>query len=434
MSIHIIGIAGLALVFVIGSLRPVNLGALALAMTFIVGIGFGGESLTELYRGFPVDLLVLLVAVTYLFAIAARNGTIEWVVGGAARLLGGRRALVPWVVFVVAALPTTAGALGSAGVALLAPIALRLAERYDIDRRMIALMVLHGAACGNFSPLNVLGVIVHQTVARAGVEVPVASLFLGNVAYNIALGVIIYLIFGGHRLVRGVAARAIATAAPTSAMESPSSPSPSPSPSPSSSSSSAIPRVVTLAALASVAIASLAFSLSIGMPALIAAVALHLLFPASSRGAERDIAWGVVLLVCGIVTYVAVLQRVGTVDAVGHAIAGMGVPLLGALLLCAVGALTSAFASSAGILGAMMMLAVPFIAQGGVNATGFVLALAVSATVVDSCPFSTAGALVVANTQADERERVYRALLIWGAAMVLTAPLATCLFFVAFAG
>ena len=140
------------------------------------------------------------------------------------------------------------------------------------------------------------------------------------------------------------------------------------------------------------------------------------------------------LLVCGIVTYVAVLQRVGTVDAIGHAIAGLGAPSLGALLLCAVGALTSAFASSAGILGAMMMLAVPFIAQGGVNATGFVLALAVSATVVDSRPFSTAGALVVANTQADERERVYRALLIWGAAMVLTAPLATCLFFVAFAG
>jgi di/tricarboxylate transporter len=420
MSIHVIGIAGLALVFVIGSLRPVNLGALALAMTFIVGIGFGGESLTDLYRGFPVDLLVLLVAVTYLFAIAARNGSIEWVVGGAARLLGGRRALVPWVVFVVAALPTTAGALGSAGVALFAPIALRLAERYDIDRRMIALMVLHGAACGNFSPLNVLGVIVHQTVARAGVEVPVASLFLGNVAYNLALGAIIYLVFGGHRLARGAATLSVAPEPPGATIEA--------------RPSAAAPRVVTLAALASVAIASLVFGLGIGALALIAAVALHLLFPATSRGAERDIAWGVVLLVCGIVTYVAVLQRVGTVDAIGHAIAGLGVPLLGALLLCAVGAVTSAFASSAGILGAMMLLAVPFIAQGGVDATGFVIALAVSATVVDSCPFSTAGALVVANTQPDERDRVYRALLVWGAAMVLTAPLATCLFFVAFAG
>lgn len=424
MSIHVIGIAGLALIFVIGSLRPVNLGALALAMTFVVGIGFGGQSLTDLYRGFPVDLLVLLVAVTYLFAIAARNGSIEWVVGGAARLLGGRRALVPWVVFVVAALPTTAGALGSAGVALFAPIALRLAERYDIDRRMIALMVLHGAACGNFSPLNVLGVIVHQTVARAGVEVPVASLFAGNVAYNIALGVIIYLIFGGHRLARGAATRPIAVEATDVTIGAPTPP----------QSSAATARVVTLAALVSVAIASLAFGLSIGVLALVAAVALHLLFPASSRGAERDIAWGVVLLVCGIVTYVAVLQRVGTVDAVGHAIAGLGAPLLGALLLCAVGALTSAFASSAGILGAMMMLAVPFIAQGGVEATGFVIALAVSATVVDSCPFSTAGALVVANTQPEERDRVYRALLMWGAAMVLTAPIATCLFFVAFSG
>jgi Na+/H+ antiporter NhaD/arsenite permease-like protein len=248
-----------------------------------------------------------------------------------------------------------------------------------------------------------------------------ASLFFGNVAYNIALGVIIYLLFGGHRLTRGAPVRPAANETAAAAPETVTPP-------------SAIPRLVTLAALVCVATASLAFGLAIGMLALIAAVALHLLFPGSSRGAERDIAWGVVLLVCGIVTYVAVLQRVGTVDAIGHAIAGLGVPLLGALLLCAVGALTSAFASSAGILGAMMMLAVPFIAQGGVNATGFVLALAVSATVVDSCPFSTAGALVVANTQPDERDRVYRALLVWGAAMVLTAPLATCFVFVAFAG
>ena len=48
------------------------------------------------------------------------------VVEGAARLVKNRRALIPWVVFVVAALPAMAGALGSAGVALLAPLALRL--------------------------------------------------------------------------------------------------------------------------------------------------------------------------------------------------------------------------------------------------------------------------------------------------------------------
>ena len=75
-------------------------------------------------------------------------------------------------------------------------------------------------------------------------------------------------------------------------------------------------------------------------------------------------AWPVVLLVCGIVTYVAALQRYGTVDAIGHGILGLGSPLVVALLLCAVGAVTSAFASSAGILGALMPLAAPLMLQG----------------------------------------------------------------------
>jgi di/tricarboxylate transporter len=164
--------------------------------------------------------------------------------------------------------------------------------------------------------------------------------------------------------------------------------------------------------------------------ALGAAVIIQLAFPASTEGADRSIAWGVVLLVCGVVTYVSALQRYGTIQAVGDGLAGIGSVSLTALLICAVGAVTSAFASSAGILGAMMPLALPFMARGDVDTTGFVVALAISATVVDSAPFSTVGALVVANADDDERARVYRGLLWWGAAMVVTAPIVTWLLFV----
>ena len=129
-------------------------------------------------------------------------------------------------------------------------------------------------------------------------------------------------------------------------------------------------------------------------------------------------------------TYVAALQRYGTVTAVGDAVAGLGNPLVTALLICAVGAVTSAFASSAGILGAMIPLAVPFMAQGDIGTTGMVVALAISATVVDATPFSTVGALVVANAEDEERQRIYRGLLLWGAAMVVTAPLLTWLIFI----
>lgn len=411
---HALPIVGLVLIFVVGTLRSINLGILSLAATFIVGTLLTRESLADMYRGFPVDLLILLVGVTYLFGVAASNGTIERVVAAAAGRVRERRALIPWVVFVLAAVPTMAGALGSAAAAMLAPIALRLAERCSLDRRMIGLMVLHGSACGNFSPLNALGAIVLQGAARSGFEVSAAAVFLANVAYNVVLGAAIFVCFGGMKLGQ--------RAGPQPPMEVEDSPQPAPS--------SGAAHVSTIVALLLVAVLALGYGWSIGFVALLAAAALHVLFPQSSHGAERKIPWDVVLLVCGIVTYVSALQRAGTVDAIGSGIVALDAPLLSALLICVVGAVTSAFASSAGILGAMIVLAAPFLAQGTVSVTGLVIALAISATVVDSSPFSTAGALVVANTTVAERTHVYRGLLAWAAVMVLTAPLATWLLFV----
>ncbi len=407
-------IVGLVAIFVLGTLRSINLGILSLAATFIVGTFLTRESLADMYRGFPVDLLVLLVGVTYLFGVAASNGTIERMVAAAAARVRDRRALIPWIVFALAAAPTMAGALGSAAAAMLAPIALRLAERCSLDRRMIGLMVLHGSACGNFSPLNALGAIVLQGAARSGLEVSAAAVFFANVGYNVVLGAAVFVWFGGLQLgKRDGSQQQIAAEVPQTA-----------------ASSASTAHAFTVAALVTVAVLALVYGWSIGFVALLAAAGLHVFFPQSSRGAERRIPWDVVLLVCGIVTYVSALQRAGTVDAIGAGIVALDAPLLSALLICVVAAVTSAFASSAGILGVMILLAAPFMAQGAVDVTGLVIALAISATVVDSSPFSTAGALVVANAAEAERAVVYRGLLAWAALMVITAPLATWLLFV----
>jgi di/tricarboxylate transporter len=409
---HLFAIGGLIAVFAIGTWRSINLGALALVLAFFVGALLMKQGVAQVLSGFPVDLLVLLAGVTYLFGVASLNGTIERVTGAAARRLEGRRRALPWMVFAIAAVPTMAGALGSAGVAIIAPIALGLAQRCALDRRMMALMVLHGAACGNFSPLNALGGIVIQGAARMDLPISVPSLFFANVGYNLLLAMAIYWYFGGARpathpeVTEGASSRP----EPVTAMRA--------------------EHWCTLAVILAVAVIALIFSLNIGFLALTAGAALHLAFPKTSAGAERRIAWDVILLVCGIVTYVGVLQRHGTVDLLGSGIAALNAPLLAALAICAVAALTSAFASSAGILGAMTALALPFVALGEVDATGFLIALAISTTVVDASPFSTAGALVVANVGEEERSRVYRALLKWAGLMVLTAPLLSWALFV----
>src|SRR6058998_906462 len=202
MSVHLIAIFALLVIFALGTLRPVNLGALALVATFAVGEIVAGEDAKTILSGFPPDLFVLLFGVTYLFGIASVNGTIEWLVNSLARLVGDRTALIPWVMFFVAAIPTTAGALGPAAVAMLAPIALPLAKKYDINLRLMGLMVMHGACAGNFSPVNALAVIVNGTVQRNGLPTYPLALFAANFAYNIVLGAAIYLAFGGLELRR----------------------------------------------------------------------------------------------------------------------------------------------------------------------------------------------------------------------------------------
>ena len=46
---------------------------------------------------------------------------------------------------------------------------------------------------------------------------------------------------------------------------------------------------------------------------------------------------------------------------------------------------------------------------------------------VDSSPFSTNGALVVANAGPDDQDRVYRRLMKWGMSLVVVAPVLSVL-------
>ncbi|MFE4643103.1 SLC13 family permease, partial [Streptomyces sp. NPDC056730] len=183
----------------------------------------------------------------------------------------------------------------------------------------------------------------------------------------------------------------------------------------------------TLAALVALVVAVLGFDLDAGLSAITLAVLLSAVWPDTSRKAVGEIAWPTVLLICGVLTYVGVMEEMGTIDYAGHAVGDIGIPLLAALLLCYIGAIISAFASSVGIMGALIPLAVPFLAQGEIGAIGMITALAISATVVDVSPFSTNGALVLAAAPDVDRERFFRQLMVYGGIVVAVVPAAVWL-------
>ncbi|MEJ8281288.1 SLC13 family permease [Pseudonocardia spirodelae] len=430
MGPEIIAIAVLVVMFVIATTMPVNLGALALVAAAGVGIGVLGLSLDDVLGGFPGDLFLLLVGLTYLFALATANGTVDLIVHWAMRSVRGKLALAPFVFFAISCGLSAVGALFA--VAIVAPLAMPFARRYGINLLLMGMMVVHGALGGAFSPITVYGAFVNTTMARVGLPSDPLALFLTPLLVNVVIAVGIFLLLGGRSLVgRSVeppaaadgtpadatadgtpvarAGTATATAATTTTATAPG--------------RVGLEQGVTLAGILVMAVGAAAFGWDVGVVGLAVAVLLRLLAPGRPDVVGR-ISWSTVLLICGVVTYVGVLLDAGAVDLVSSGITGIGAPLLAALLLCYVGGVLSAFASSVAILGVAIPLALPFLQQGEVSAVGMVAALAVAATVVDVSPFSTNGALILANAPDDvDRDRFYRQMLAYAGVVVAVGPL-----------
>ncbi|SFS72629.1 SLC13 family permease [Saccharopolyspora flava] len=418
MPPEVISILVLVAAFAIATTLSVNMGVLCFAAAFLVATVFGGLSEDDIFDGFPGDLFVVLVGVTFLFAIARANGTTDWVVQRAVRMVGGRIALIPWVMFGIGAVLTAIGAVSPAAVAIVAPIALNLAARYKINPLLMGAMVVHGTQAGGFSPISIYGGIVNEVVANSGLPGSPVALFLGSFAANAVIAGVVFVVFGGLRLRRATEARQLIATG-------------------SGGTGGAIAaddrdedlrlnrdRVLTLAGLAVLVITTLGFGLDVGLMAMSIAVVLSVVSPKMGKAAPAEVAWPTVLLICGVLTYVGVLEKMGTIDYVGHSVAGIGVPLLAALLLCYIGAIVSAFASSVGIMGALIPLAVPFLQSGSVGPIGMITAFAVAATVVDVSPFSTNGAIVLANAKDVDKDSFFRQLLVYGGVIVVAAPLA----------
>lgn len=405
MRPEIVSIVVLLALFVAGTVLPVNLGALGFVAAFFVGTAILHMPPDDIIAGFPSDLFLLLVGITYLFGIAQTNGTIDLLVNWTIRLVRGRAAALPWVFFATSALLMAIGALFA--VAIVAPIAMRFAARFRMSALLVGMMVVHGALAGAFSPISVYGSFVNALVAKTGLPGSPSTLFITPFLFNLAIAVVLFVVLGGRKL-----AGAQAYEQPVLDDNSPAG----------GSADVRLDQAATMAGIIVLAVGTAAFGLDVGLLSMSIAVALTLLSPHAQKHAVDQISWSTVLLITGTLTYVSVLERAGTIDYVSRTVTALGAPLLAALLFCFIGGVTSAFASSAAILGVAVPLTVPFLKEGHIGAVGMIAALAVATTVVDVSPFSTNGALVLANAHTVDRDRVYRQMLIYSAIVVVLGP------------
>ncbi|WP_017198971.1 SLC13 family permease [Arthrobacter sp. M2012083] len=402
-AIQIIPLVILVVMFVVATKWPLNIGVMGLVASFGVGYFMLGMTDKEILADFPANIVITIIGVTYFFSMAQRNGTIDIIVQNCVRLVRGKTLLLPWVFFLLAASLTALGTFSPAAVALLAPAAIGLAYESRIHPVLMGAFIINGAHAGGFSPLSVAGVLVHDIAVKNGFPISQGALFGASFALNLILSVLTVVLFALLGKLRDGATGQHAdldtrTTRPRGQ------------------------QILTLGLIVAMLVCALGFHMPIGFVALSAGLLLALVNIKEHQTFIGGVSWSTVLLVAGMITYVSLLQHVGVIDTLAEQALALGAPLLIALVLCYVIGVGSAFASSTALLTAFIPLAGPLLATSSLSASGTVAALAIAATVVDVSPFSTDGALVVANARENDRQRVYKQLMMYAGGVVLVAP------------
>ncbi len=407
MAVQFVALLIFAAVFIVAELRRAHIGIVMFAAAVGVGLWLAGLPVKRIVEGFPTDIIVLLVGVTFFFGVAKANGTIGRLVDWALARVGRRTRLLPLTFFGLTAIVSAMGA--PLGALVMYPIGMSVAHRSRIDPMLMGLALGCGLSAGAFMPTSLFGLVAWRTATGAGIALNPLTLAATAIVTNVVLLGAAYLMFGTPR---GAVAEALDAQAPLE--RGPFAPI----------------HAITTGAMLGLAGAVMGLAVAgqvpdVGVLAFGFGAVLSLIDPRGAREGLKEIDWSTVLLVGGIITYVGVLQEMGAVDMLGDAAAGLTVPLLAALVICAVGGLVSAFASTTGILAALVPLAIPLAQQGAIPGWALICALAVCSSLVDVSPFSTVGATLVASaSDPAERPRMTRLLTRWGLSMVVLGPLA----------
>ena len=443
MTAQIIALAIFIALFALGAIRGVHIGVLMFAGAAGTALLLTDMPLDDVVAGFPLSIMVLLAGVTLFFAIAQLNGTIDKLIDRALAKVGSNTLLLPLVFFVIT------GAIASMGAPLaglvMMPVGMQVARRYGVDYALMGLSMCFAIGAGGFAPTSLYGIVTYSTAHGAGIELDPFLLFgIAVVTYLLMLG-FSYFVWG--RGSRAAAARTAAAAhrdstvltrggASTAAVEfgegddddarfsaadaTTEAAADSAAPFNPEQIATVLAIIVLLASV--VVIAAVGGDPDIGVLCFGLSAILLLLKPSRAKEAVVRIDWSTVLLVGGIITFVGVLETMGAVELLGDGAKALGSPLIAAFALCLVGGLVSAFASTTGILAALVPLALPLVADGSLPGWALIAALGVCSAVVDVSPFSTLGATVVATAPGEEKDRLTSVLMRFGMSMVVVGP------------
>lgn len=414
---QIASLVGLAAIFAIALARRVNIGLVAFGATLIL-VWAAHVDASAVVAKFPAELVLLIVGVTLLFGHAIASGAVDTLLWAGIRVAGGRRMLMPWIVCVLGIGLATVGAFPSALLAVLIPIVARLAAEARISYMMMALMTALVTNAAGFSPLGTSGALVKTLAHDAHRHYSPWLLYALVLGAHVVLALIVYAIFSWRDRHAERPAAGVERAEPAGSIGS-------------RGTGSIWYQAACAVAIVLLVVGTTVWKLDVGLAALTLSVILQLLFRTGEEALLRRVPWSVVLLVSGLLVYLAALTAVGTLKVIENGLGGLSNDVIALIAVVYVTALVSNVESSTlVVLGVVTPIGLALTATGTSSTAvlAVLFAISMSAASVVVSPVHVGGALTLANGDVQVRPAMFRHLLYAALAITAIIPIATGLF------
>lgn len=387
MNMAVVSLLALAVAIILGFVKKLNVGILAIALAYIIGITYG-LSAKEITKGFSSSMAMTMIGVMYLFAIVSKNGTLELLAKKITGLAKGNRYLLYAAIYVIGIILSGVGPGAIPTLAIIPVLAIPVALKAGINPILLSLIGQMGAQSVRMCPITPEAVVVRDLMVKQGLDGNTLPAMWSLWATEIVMIIGAFVFFKGWKFEKPLESVQMEKNQKFSGKQ-----------------------LLTLAGLATMIIGVIVFRFDVGLTSLVCGSILLVCGCADEKMVIKSIPWNTILMVLGVGVLMNIVSISGGVELLADSISRVSSAKTISPMMCLAASVMSFFASGLGVVFPTLIPTVGSIAaqmSGAVSPIELMAAVVIGGTVAGFTPISTAGALIQAGvSQFPEVEEKY---------------------------
>ena len=408
--LSILIVASIAVSVAIGYKTKFNTGLFAMVFAYLIGCFGLGMSAKDVINGWPVSTMYVIFAVSLFYNFAMVNGTLEKTAGGLLYACRRFPGLLPFALYLAAALIAALGAGFFTVMAFMAPLALLICDEAKMDKLVGAVAVNCGALSGANFMTSGSGIIFRGLMDEGGLsEVSfgyTGVIFVASVVFSL-------LLIAGFRYIpksnRDIG-QGMSFQKPEPFTKKPKE---------NLYLMVAMIVVVLIFPILHIVLPDVELitfinaRMDVGLVAIIFSVIGLFMNLAPQKQVIDKVPWNTIIMICGVGMLINVAIEAGTIDLLASW-AGSSLPAwLIPIVFSVIGAIMSFFSSTLGVVCPALFPLVPALAETtGISPLILFACIVIGAQSSAISPFSSGGSLVLGScSKEDERNAMFPRLL-----------------------